>query len=619
MAIATKYQLLLTYDVYKEHNGFVVPMINDEDIRNGIDTPEKKFEAWSYRAQIQLNAVLQDGLAYEEYRLDQFKTNVQHDIINIMVSRLVRAFYNDEILPRDFGINYSQQGGVNYSMNGDIDPKSALYSFFNSDERLLIETSGLLEYVFSGADDEDDKQTLDNQFEDGPFVNQLKWADKANNIVVINGKNRSVQQALTELQNGKVTTTDLAKAISDATGLNTNANINKITVQLDKYLEYSNYRSNKGQNELAQVKDITDSEARSRQDVVNNQKSIKVNGDNVSDLTTRVEDLEAEENLDDKIWKGSETGTSIDANNKEFILDDLLDQDGNKFVFDSGKHLLISLVYDGSRYNSEVEIDSIVKDTLSIVKSGTTSIFELSINSITNPSDKVKLILTKKTGDINIDEISLGKILERKVGSIPELTKAQAKASFVSKSIKQNTDFSTFAELKNLVKDDDLVNLALASGENILGVITDNGTPLVITGYITDGVNTRHGNISIANDLSTKIVENSTGLKWVELTGDEITNFKDYSKKYVKLTYRLTGNGLDQVQTNILDLKLIQDRGVEKFIGLNLPQIHVSPNINIADGTGAIYVFKTNEYHSVDNYMVSDHGFTITINKVEVI
>lgn len=44
MSLVQPKKLLLTYEVYKQHNGFVAPQINDEDIANGLNTPEDKFQ-----------------------------------------------------------------------------------------------------------------------------------------------------------------------------------------------------------------------------------------------------------------------------------------------------------------------------------------------------------------------------------------------------------------------------------------------------------------------------------------------------------------------------------------------------------------------------------------------
>lgn len=63
MAIVSKLPLLIDIDLYKEHNGYVMPELNEFDIDQGITTPELKFEKWSYYVQLQLNAVLQDELA----------------------------------------------------------------------------------------------------------------------------------------------------------------------------------------------------------------------------------------------------------------------------------------------------------------------------------------------------------------------------------------------------------------------------------------------------------------------------------------------------------------------------------------------------------------------------
>lgn len=121
-----------------------------------------------------LNAVLMDELSMVDYTLTNIDKKAQIAIIDIMVTRLTRAFHNDELIPRNSQVSYSQQGGIQYSSTGTIDSKDALYSFFDDRERLLIQTSGLLETVFAAQQADETNELLDNQFMDGPKVNEVK-------------------------------------------------------------------------------------------------------------------------------------------------------------------------------------------------------------------------------------------------------------------------------------------------------------------------------------------------------------------------------------------------------------------------------------------------------------
>ena len=76
-----------------------------------------------------LNAYLQEELDNLGYKLDTVKPAYQKSLINIMTTRLARAFYNDELLPRNSQVSYSQQGGVQYASNSDFSAKNSLYEF----------------------------------------------------------------------------------------------------------------------------------------------------------------------------------------------------------------------------------------------------------------------------------------------------------------------------------------------------------------------------------------------------------------------------------------------------------------------------------------------------------
>ncbi len=87
-----------------------------------------------------------------------------------------------------------------------------------------------------------------------------------------------------------------------------------------------------------------------------------------------------------------------------------------------------------------------------------------------------------------------------------EVTKLEGNT--VDKIINQNEDFSTFAELKAKISDDEFVNILLANGTKIYGSVQDSAKstpndPIIINGttYV-DGVTFSFGKLSITSGLT---------------------------------------------------------------------------------------------------------------------
>lgn len=103
----------------------------------------------------------------------------------------------------------------------------------------------------------------------------------------------SVLQALEFLKAGKVDVDTLTTAIQTATGLTRDQAAGIILVADNNFIKYSAFRENKAENEMAQVKDVQLSEARSRADIVINQKAISQTNRDVVDTKARVTKTEA--------------------------------------------------------------------------------------------------------------------------------------------------------------------------------------------------------------------------------------------------------------------------------------------------------------------------------------
>lgn len=165
-----------------------------------------------------LNGYLAEKLSDLGFDMGAIAAPYQKSIIKIIITRLNRAFYNDEILPRDANVSYSANGGIQYSSLANTQPKDDIISFFDANERLLIESSGLMDQLI-GNIDADITQTdlLETQFKGGQFVNDVDIDDYQKVLITLNGNNTTILQALTDLTNGKVDANTLTAAINAAT------------------------------------------------------------------------------------------------------------------------------------------------------------------------------------------------------------------------------------------------------------------------------------------------------------------------------------------------------------------------------------------------------------------
>lgn len=498
-----KTKLLVDYDQYREFNGFVKPIITSEDIEYGLDTIEKKFEAWSRYTQTILNAILQEELDNIEYDITKVKPAYQHSLINIITMRLIRAFYNDELIPRDSQVQLSQQGGIQYSSAAALDSKSSLYSFFNGNERALIESSGLTTDIFVwNTEDDDDIVAADGTFKDGIKVEDVNWNDKQNTGIVIAGRNTSVTQAINDLYNDKANVGDIANIITRDLGLRVEHG-NELISSFP--ISYGAKISNKRDNQLAQYIDVKESEARSKN--ITDSLSAKVNNTKALVKTIKgeidfINNLELLKTLIDL----NDHDTNFDANNhatidlKTIMIDDP-DNVGNKIrlfpdkVFVDGAYVTVEL-------EDKTQLDGGIAVTHSFVITKQ-AIYDMNDYSITVTLDKQGILsLTNTTVGKDVSNLIVSAI-SISSGQVTGVESAALKALIkhnVSKQLNQGAaaDFETYSGLKSLLLDDDFTSISLANGDLVTGRVTNiDDHNITISGmYVEHGTNvTKIGNI----------------------------------------------------------------------------------------------------------------------------
>ncbi len=521
MAIAAPDKLLIDYNIYKQYNGFILPKINDDDIENGLTTPELKFQAWSFYTQEQLNQVVQEELDNVQFDLNLIAPEFQKSIIRIMIARLNRAFYNDEIIPRDSQVQVSQSGDISYSSTGTIDPKSAKFSFWNGSERAMIENSGILTDNFaSSSDDIEQSEIIDNQFKSGEFVPEVDLNEFQRVAIVVNGVNTTVLAAIQALNTGKQDKDTLIDTIAENTGLTTTAVEPLIETLQGKYISYPSHRQNKGANELAQVQDITESEARSKAEIVNTQNVVNIlsNNDHVQD--ERLELLESIEYARDIVYK-PDAPISIDAGNGDqgFLNIAGIEIDNPFYdpnipedpVTNPAKIKPFTDFDVDSRWTVEIYDPSISATGAHSAKTFTRDHSGLYTFANGAASDSFKFSinengyaeLLRTNGNTNVEDLRFTEIILRTSSETPSDQRVAIELKKkVTKQLVQapNGDFANIADLRNLIDDDDFVSITLDNGYKITGRVDDSGSPIIIDGHSRVNALSKYGDISIADD-----------------------------------------------------------------------------------------------------------------------
>lgn len=139
--------------------------------------------------------------------------------------------------------------------------------------------------------------------------------------------------------------------------------------------------------------------------------------------------------------------------------------------------------------------------------------------------EELKLINT--TQDNNISSIE--KLISTINKNITKLTNTK-----INKLTAQGPgeDFETFAELKAAITDDEFINIGLASGTKITGVIDDTGgsnpnDPIIVKGLSIENSKEKYGTITLDNQF------NVTG--GINLSGSfkiAVATFDDYDKQW---------------------------------------------------------------------------------------
>lgn len=502
MALIQKTKLLVDYNQYKEFNGFVEPIITSEDIENGLDTVAKKYEAWSRYTQVILNAILQEELDNIGYDITKVKTAYQHSLINIISMRLIRAFHNDELIPRDSQVQISQQGGLQYSSSASLDSKSSLYSFFDGRERALIESSGLTTDIFAWDTEDEDDIPTPGDFKDGVRAEDVAWSDKLDRVITIGGVNTTIDAVIKILNDGALFTNDLPKEVEKVYGFKVNGS--KVTST--KPIVYDTFIASKEDNELAQMKDVKDAEARTKtatDSMIKKMNNVNAELEKVKedvDLINNLELLQSTLDLTDHV-------TSFDASNistvdlKTIMVDDP-DNAGSTIRLFPDK-----LFVDGAYVTVELA-DPVLNGGTAITQS-----FIMPRQSIYDMGDYTVSVSLTNQGILTLTNTTPGKDVSNLIvsavsisgGQVTGLETAALEAIIKKKTSKQlnqgaAADFETYVELKALLLDSDFTSISLANGDLITGRVSNiDDANITISGiYLEHGTTkTQIGNVKL--------------------------------------------------------------------------------------------------------------------------
>ncbi len=288
-------KLMLSLEEYLERKpvyGLQVPAAFQQLL--GL-TKEQYYENGMLCVQRVVNTYMQNWFSKRSWSFDKLDHKLVEQLKEILFMQFEYMDQNQIWLEKSNDISYSTAGQQTFTFNTNLD-ESDPYKLIPKNIKLMIKNTGLMNNIVGTERDDIARSQYENEFADGYFVPDVRWSDKANDVMVLDGKNITLAQAIQYLASSSVSITG-----TDYTDILRKAQCWEYTTEAlilkSKYIKYDHFISNKEDLAVAQIKDVKDTWNATNQIVNNNSIRIGKVSEILGEMDTKKADLSQVQDL----------------------------------------------------------------------------------------------------------------------------------------------------------------------------------------------------------------------------------------------------------------------------------------------------------------------------------
>lgn len=163
---------------------------------------EDYFQRGMTQAQILIDAFCQNFLMDLEWKIDTFSEKMQQQIMDILIAQFIFMHENQSFFQKTNDIQYSSAGQQTFTYSPESSEGN--FSLIPDNVKIMIQNLGVIRNVGNLKESDTAFSQYDNEFLDGIFVPDVKWSDKADYFLPIDGENVPMWQILMNINSNYI-------------------------------------------------------------------------------------------------------------------------------------------------------------------------------------------------------------------------------------------------------------------------------------------------------------------------------------------------------------------------------------------------------------------------------
>lgn len=163
---------------------------------------EYYFQRGMTQAQILIDAFCQNFLLDLEWKIDTFSEKMQQQIMDILIAQFIFMHENQSFFQKTNDIQYSSAGQQTFTYSPESSEGN--FSLIPDNVKIMIQNLGVIRNVGNLKESDTAFSQYDNEFLDGIFVPDVKWSDKADYFLPIDGENVPMWQILMNINSNYI-------------------------------------------------------------------------------------------------------------------------------------------------------------------------------------------------------------------------------------------------------------------------------------------------------------------------------------------------------------------------------------------------------------------------------
>lgn len=163
---------------------------------------EDYFQRGMTQAQILIDAFCQNFLLDLEWKIDTFSEKMQQQIMDILIAQFIFMHENQSFFQKTNDIQYSSAGQQTFTYSPESSEGN--FSLIPDNVKIMIQNLGVIRNVGNLKESDTAFSQYDNEFLDGIFVPEVKWSDKADYFLPIDGENVPMWQILMNINSNYI-------------------------------------------------------------------------------------------------------------------------------------------------------------------------------------------------------------------------------------------------------------------------------------------------------------------------------------------------------------------------------------------------------------------------------